>query len=223
MTHDCTNTMSGLTRYLNDSTPLDEAQLAHLAVCPQCQAALDRANSLSAMLAEGEPTPPVAAHAAPTPPGVAEEVARSVRRRRLIRIGLAIAIAAIGIATSGWLRIADYTPKHPVAIWVMLMILFGGPLLVAAMAVGADAGPGRFHKRMRNRQLSGVCQGLAEASSIPVWIIRMAFVALIFFNGIGIAAYLILDVVLTIHPDDREQLLRFRIARWWRSRRVSAA
>jgi len=114
--------------------------------------------------------------------------------------------------------------QHPYAAWGILMILIAGPLVLVATTAGVDAGgPAGVYKRMRGRQLSGICQGLSEATRVPVWIWRMAFVGLVFLKGAGLILYLLLDVVLPIHPDDRAGLLRFRIARWWRSRRASAA
>ena len=152
-----------------------------------------------------------------------DEVIAAVRRRRLLRAGLAIAVAVIGVAL--WYLTTNATHvHHRFPVWGMLMILFTGPLVLAAMMAGIDAGgPGRLFKRMRGRQLSGVCQGLSEATRIPVWIWRMAFFGLIFFKGAGVILYLLLDLALPIHPDDRADLLRFRIARWWKSRRAAVA
>jgi len=100
---------------------------------------------------------------------------------------------------------------------VIISLFFGGPVLLLITSIRSMS-PGKIYKRLQGRQISGVCQGLSEAWNAPVWVIRMVFVALTFGKGIGLLLYLVLDVVLPIHPADRAGLLRFRIARWWRAR-----
>jgi len=106
---------------------------------------------------------------------------------------------------------------QPVAVAVIISLFFGGPVLLLITSIRSMS-PGKIYKRLQGRQISGVCQGLSEAWNAPVWVIRMVFVALTFGKGIGLLLYLVLDVVLPIHPADRAGLLRFRIARWWRAR-----
>jgi phage shock protein PspC (stress-responsive transcriptional regulator) len=135
-------------------------------------------------------------------------------RRRLYWSAFAVLVASVVlgmfIATRGQLH-------HPVAVGVIVAVFFGGPVLLVIASIRSMS-PGKIYKRLEGRQISGVCRGLAEAWGAPVWVIRMAFVALLFGKGIGLLLYLALDVVLPIHPADRAGLLRFRIARWWRAR-----
>jgi phage shock protein PspC (stress-responsive transcriptional regulator) len=63
-----------------------------------------------------------------------------------------------------------------------------------------------------------VCAGIAEKTRVPVALIRLAFLALLFAKLFGIVLYLVLDMLMEVHTDDRASLLRFRIRRWWSSR-----
>ena len=96
----------------------------------------------------------------------------------------------------------------------------GAFIVTAAVAAYLAGAAGLPYKRLRHgRQLSGVCLGIAEETGLPVWVVRLVFVLLAFGKMFGVALYLILDLLMEIHPDDRRLLLRFRIRRWWRSRR----
>lgn len=219
----CSRTAEQLTRYLTDGGELPPDMIEHVRHCSECEETLLRAQLLGDLLERARHeqrglTPPLALSQAMT-----DEVIAAVRRRRLLRAGLAITIVIVGVAL-WYLTTTAMQVQHRYAVWSMLMILFTGPLVLAAMTAGIDAGgPGRLFKRLRGRQLSGICQGLSETTRVPVWVWRMAFVGLIFFKGAGVILYLLLDVALPIHPDERADLLRFRIARWWKSRRAAAA
>ena len=219
----CSRTADQLTRYLTEGgeLPLDLSE--HVRHCSKCGETLMRAQLLGDLLERARDEQAGLAAPVALSQAMTDEVIAAVRRRRLLRAGLAIAFVVIGIA-SWYLTTTAMHVHHRYAVWSMLMTLFTGPLLLVAMTAGIDAGgPGRLFKRIRGRQLSGICQGLSEATRIPVWIWRMAFVGLIFLKGAGVILYLLLDVALPIHPDDRADLLRFRIARWWKSRRATAA
>ena len=219
----CSRTAEQLTRYLTVGGELPPEIIEHVSQCSECGETLTRAQLLGDLLARARDEQPAPAAPLVLSQTMTEEVIAAVRRRRLLRAGLAIAVAVIGVAL--WYLTTNSMHVHyRFPVWSMLMILFTGPLILAAMMAGIDAGgPGRLFKRMRGRQLSGVCQGLSEATRIPVWIWRMAFFGLIFFKGAGVIIYVLLDVALPIHPDDRADLLRFRIARWWKSRRAAVA
>ena len=95
----------------------------------------------------------------------------------------------------------------------------GAVMLTAAVAGFLPGRAGLPYKRLRaGRQISGVCAGIAEKSGVPVALIRLAFLALLFAKLFGILLYLVLDMLMEVHPDDRASLLRFRIRRWWSSR-----
>lgn len=54
----------------------------------------------------------------------------------------------------------------------------------------------RVTKSKTDRVIDGVCGGLAEYFGIDSVLVRLAFVALIFINGIGIILYIILMVIM---------------------------
>ncbi len=221
-TASCSRTAGQLTRYLTEGGELPAETIEHVRHCGACGETLQRAQSLGELLDRTDDELPTPALNVALPPAVTGEVFAAVRRRRLLRATLAISIVVIGLMT-WYLTVDAMHVRDRYLVWSGLMILFTGPLVLAAMTAGLDAGPSRFYKRLRGRQLSGICQGLSEVYRIPVWILRMAFVGLCFFRGSGLILYLLLDVLLPIHPDDREQMLRFRIARWWKGRSATVA
>jgi phage shock protein C len=80
-------------------------------------------------------------------------------------------------------------------------------------------GKARFYKRLgRGRYLSGVCLGIAESLRVNVSFVRIVFVLLLLFHGAGFWLYLILDLAMPVHPEDREHLWRFKIRRWMQKR-----
>jgi phage shock protein PspC (stress-responsive transcriptional regulator) len=219
----CSRSAEQLTRYLSEGGELPPELIEHVRHCSDCGETLRRAQLLGELLERTRDEQPRLAAPAALSQVMTHEVIAAVRRRRRLRAGLAIAIAVIGVA-SWYLTATAMHVHHRYALWSMLMILFTGPLVLVAMTAGIDAGgAGRLVKRIRGRQLSGICQGLSEATQVSVWIWRMAFVGFIFFKGAGVILYLLLDVALPVHPDDGADLLRFRVARWWKRRRVAAA
>ena len=54
----------------------------------------------------------------------------------------------------------------------------------------------RLHRSRSNRIIWGVCGGLADYFGIDPVIVRVVFVLLIFANGLGILAYIILAIVI---------------------------
>jgi phage shock protein PspC (stress-responsive transcriptional regulator) len=216
----CARAESNVARYLTEGTSLDESVLAHMKDCGECAATLQRAQALGNLLENGAANSSAVVVDTNLSPVLTREVAAAVKRRLLVRAVLALAVIVVGYYF--WVRIESGPGlNNPTAVWVIGMLFFTLPLLAAAKTAGVDVGPARVYKRIRGRQLSGVCQGLGESFAIPVWILRMAFIALTFLSGWTIVLYLILDVIMQIHPDDRSELLRFRIARWWK-RRVEA-
>lgn len=143
-------------------------------------------------------------------------------RRRLAWRSLGIA-AALGAALIGVLAAPTASGRLLLDGTSALTLLLLGVVAVIALAVGLARAPARFglYKRLGpGRQLSGVCLGLARRTGTPAWGWRVGFVLLGLLPGLGHAAgpwlYLLLDLAMPIHPEDRAQLLRFRLARWWR-------
>ena len=207
--HTCSTTMSALLDHLENGTPLAAGVEDELRACKSCSDLVRRAQRLGSLL---DANAPVADTRIDTL-AVESEVTRR-HRRRLYWIAFAVLTASVALGVFVATRPQLH---HPVAVGVMIALFFGGPVLLLLANIRSMS-PSKIYKRLQGRQISGVCQGLAEAWSAPVWVIRMAFVALTLGKGIGLLLYLVLDVVLPIHPADRAGLLRFRIARWWRAR-----
>ncbi len=53
----------------------------------------------------------------------------------------------------------------------------------------------RVYRDRQNRMIAGVCSGLGEYFNVDPVLVRLAFVLLAFFNGIGILAYLLLWMI----------------------------
>jgi phage shock protein PspC (stress-responsive transcriptional regulator) len=103
------------------------------------------------------------------------------------------------------------------AIGAMILLALG-----VGFMIGSDALP--FKRLYRGRVLSGVLMGIAEEFGWRIFWVRLLFILAmwavkspwLFF------AYLILDLFMQPHPDDRVHMWRFRIARWFRSRLAAA-
>ena len=61
---------------------------------------------------------------------------------------------------------------------------------------GFRIGKGRLHKSATNKQIAGVCGGLAEYFNVDPSIIRIATVVLVLGWGSGLLAYIICALVL---------------------------
>lgn len=112
-----------------------------------------------------------------------------------------------------------YSNLYRGAIAAMILSALG-----VGFMIGADALP--FKRLYRDRMLSGVLVGIAEEFGWRVFWVRLLFVGAMWLAVKGpwlFFAYLILDFFMQPHPDDRVHMWRFRIARWLRSRRLTAA
>lgn len=242
-TESCTAMLSQLHDHLRSAAPLQAEAREHLPRCKSCSEVLRRAESLGALLAQ----PPESA-IPPHDASLQHVAAREVVLRR--RWTLVLRVAAIFVAlyaayllwpyvnapVPSWVRDAvdgwrdaekaypvRAAPRHGAAVTAIRLLLLALPASVALLYVRAMAiAPRKLYKRLVGHELSGVCRGISEASALPVWIVRMAFIVL-FFATHGLLLYLILDLALPIHPEDRQHLLRFRIARWWKARPAQAA
>ncbi len=54
----------------------------------------------------------------------------------------------------------------------------------------------RITKSKTDRVIDGVCGGLAEYFGIDSLLVRLAFVALMFINGIGVILYIVLAIIM---------------------------
>lgn len=127
-----------------------------------------------------------------------------------------------------WLMVPKLTILQVLGVLVGLGAI--GTLL--GQRLNAGTGSVKLYKRLKGQWVFGVCRGLAEAAGLPVAVLRVPFIALMFIGkagvAIGLLLYLLLEMSLEVHPEDRGLLLRFRVKRWLDrifapSRRGSAA
>ncbi len=70
----------------------------------------------------------------------------------------------------------------------------------------------RLRRPSNQRLIAGVCQGLAEQLRVPVIAVRVAFIVLTMFNGVGLLAYVVLWAILPQSDDTRSALDAMRHA-----------
>jgi phage shock protein PspC (stress-responsive transcriptional regulator) len=87
-----------------------------------------------------------------------------------------------------------------------------------------------LHASTKDKYLAGICGGLAESTGIDATIIRLIFIASIFFGGTGLLVYLLLWVILPkqdIDPavidieSEREGEKAHKIYRIWDGRMIA--
>lgn len=212
----CNEAVSALVASLERGDPMTAEQREHIRTCERCRELLDSAKQFQSLLAGNGIQPPSVDNTV----AAAEEEVRQARlkRRILVAIG-AGALAIVGVIAFFALflmRIELGIPKMAVAgIGVAAVTTIA--LTVLAVVRRANREGKRLYKRLKpGRMLSGVCLGLAEATGANVTLLRLVAVALFFADGIGFWLYLLLDLIMPVHPDDRQYLLRFRIRRWLR-------
>jgi phage shock protein PspC (stress-responsive transcriptional regulator) len=70
-------------------------------------------------------------------------------------------------------------------------------------AQGGPLGVRGLYRARQGRMIRGVCAGLAEYLGLPVWLVRLIFVALFFAGGFpGLAAYVVLGLLMPEAPRD---------------------
>lgn len=60
----------------------------------------------------------------------------------------------------------------------------------------------KLYKSQRDKQLCGVCAGIAKYFSLDATIVRLALVAFCLLGGSGILAYIICAIVIPDEPID---------------------
>ena len=59
----------------------------------------------------------------------------------------------------------------------------------------------RLYRCRHDKRLAGVSSGLAEYFDIDVSLVRVLWVLSIFFGGLGILAYIVLAIIVTLEPE----------------------
>jgi phage shock protein PspC (stress-responsive transcriptional regulator) len=206
----CSLTVSLLLEHLEKGTALTAEAESHLQRCSNCSSIVQRAGRLGRLLEDGEPGPAVT-----TPTGVvqAAESEVAVTRRRNLAWRIIAALVVTTVISLLWVHVKPESGLEFATLGVLLL-LYALPVTVFVLFIRAMiARPRKVYKRLAGRELSGVGRGISEVSDIPVWVVRMAFVPL---GAWGFMLYVVLSLLLPVHPEDRVHLLRFKVARWWR-------
>jgi phage shock protein PspC (stress-responsive transcriptional regulator) len=223
----CGESLEALRSFLDGGMPPEPGHVAHWRECTDCRRVVSAARREIAVLDledEGAVSPDdrTLQEQARTATSAAVEAGRAVQRGfGRWRAALILAVGMAGVAVGARLmdQLGGDSWLRALAAWIPL------GLSMAAAGLVLMRVPSRFalYKRLRpGYQLSGVCLGLADKTGIPVGILRLLFVVLALANGVGIWIYVVLDLLMPVHPEDRRHLLRFRVLRWWRRTRGDA-
>jgi phage shock protein PspC (stress-responsive transcriptional regulator) len=189
----------------------------HVATCPECTRVLAAAAQLEAELRADRPADADEERLA----RVTREAAAVLRVRRWRRAAFTT-LGAFAVLIP-WVMAPNRLPADVARTYLILQVL---GVLVGLGAVGSvvvdgvNDRPGsvKLYKRLKRQWFFGVCRGLAEAAGLSVWVLRAGFILLLFGGKIGwaiaVSLYLLLDMSLRVHPEDRAYLLRFRFRRW---------
>jgi phage shock protein PspC (stress-responsive transcriptional regulator) len=212
----CKTAMAALLASIENGDTLTPEVREHLRTCEQCKELLSSAMQFQSTLSDDVEVPETDIEE--TTAAAEKELGRTKLRNRF-RIGAIVTLVLIPIVA--YLNSHGYFAFHPsgiafeITVVVLLTIVL--PIVVLRLLVArirTRAGQ-RLYKRIGNGQnvISGVCAGIAEATGISAVTLRIAFLALLFFKGLGLLIYLGFDLAMQIHPADREHLRRFRIRR----------
>ena len=218
----CNDAVSALVANLERGEAMTDEQREHIRTCERCHALLDSAKQFQTLLGEnGIKTPAVDATLAKAE----EEVLKQRSRRGVMIVAGFVLLFIAGVFTMMLVTGKDFDLEFVLAALVagtFLAALAAVPIVIVVRINREQKR--RFYKRLKpGRQISGVCLGIAEATNQSVTLVRLVFLLLLFFKGIGFWLYLLCDIAMPIHPDDRQYLLRFKIRRWWEKRRMAHA
>lgn len=217
----CREVVASLLAFVENGTPMTDADRQHLNDCPQCKPMIDAFRTLNAtesddVTADGDARREQAFDAA------AREL-RAARRRRTITAALLATLAAILIIPA-LVIFPDYSPSmylQSLALVALTLLIFGAVIVLPlALLQRVVQGSPRsttqrpLYKRLGpGRQLAGVALGIAEHTGLSVIAVRLIFIALVVTKGAGLLLYIVLALSMPVHPADREYLLRFRLRR----------
>ena len=217
----CREAVASLIASLENATPMSDAAREHISGCERCAELLDSAREFQTSLHGDAGVEPAVE---PATARAEDEVLRAGRRRLVIRIGGAIALVAVILTAAaiaqnalgrgglGLLEIAIVACIMAAFVAIPLLLL----LLVTRAIVRPRTGTPLYKRLGPGRMLDGVALGLSEATKVNVSLLRLIFLGLFFFDGVGLILYVLLDVFMPVHPDDRQHLLRFKLRRWLR-------
>lgn len=203
----CTDAIEGLRAMLAGTAEPGPDVVAHWRSCPRCAAVLQKAlQGLEALEATPDlPEPDEAMVAA-----IQEEARIQNRRRNLALAGLGLLVI---LAFCALLLIAAIIPELAILLGAILLPL---SLVVIYLRIGRRPQSWNLYRRLgKGRQLGGVCLGLAERTGTRASHWRLAAVVAFLLGMPAFQLYVLMLILMPVHPDDREFLLRFQLRRWW--------
>jgi PspC domain. len=61
--------------------------------------------------------------------------------------------------------------------------------------------PKRLYRSVRNKMICGVCQGIAEYINLDPTIVRLLWVLLSLWGGVGIILYIAAAIIMPVKPE----------------------
>jgi len=223
----CKDAVGALIASLEVGTPMSDEARAHVSGCERCSSLLASAREFQASLHDGYAAEPSLDPATTT--RAEHEVVRTRRERILIRV-FAVFLLTLLFSVLAFVAVeAVATPGERFAVFfggILIATIVAVPVLGVLALVRSITRPrnGRpLYKRLGpGRMVDGVAMGIAESMGVNVSMVRLVFLALVFFHGAGLIIYALLGSFMPVHPDDRQYMLRFRLRRWLR-RNTNAA
>lgn len=217
MKTECTEILHNLIKNLAEREPIDERSERHLASCVECRTAARELNAVSEGWTEER--------AEMSDPLVVETTIARARRETTLtfvrRYWLHAAfLFCLGVMLLGLEKLSSGKGSTHEGLFDMAFIALAG---LTALTVSIIRRKRMAHslfpyKRLYpGYQLSGVCLGLAETTGIHVTVLRLVFLTfLVIKPSLAFFVYLLLDLIMPLHPADRKFLMRHRLARLWR-------
>jgi phage shock protein PspC (stress-responsive transcriptional regulator) len=203
----CTDAVEGLRAMLAGSAEPDPDIVEHWRSCPRCAEILRKAlRGMEALEAE------------PEPPGTDEALVTKVQKEVLARnwlrtLSLAFFAFLVVLVCCATLLVAAVVPGMAILLGSILLPL---TLLVIILRVKRQPQGWKLYRRLgKGRQLGGVCLGLAERTGTRADTWRIVLVVAFFLGLPAFQLYVLMLLLMPVHPDDREYLLRFKLRRWW--------
>jgi phage shock protein PspC (stress-responsive transcriptional regulator) len=216
----CKTAMAALLASIENGDTLTPEVRAHLRSCEQCKELLNSAMQFQSTLADDVEVPEsdIDVDVETTAAKAEEELGRT-RISKRVRIGAVIGVILMPVMwyISTHSDAGIYWRAIALELGIIITLLAIVPIIIIRLLVARMRTPTgeRLYKRFGNgrHQVSGVCAGISEATGINVVALRLMFLVLLFFKGLGLLIYLAFDLAMQIHPADRQYLRRFRIRR----------
>jgi phage shock protein PspC (stress-responsive transcriptional regulator) len=210
----CEKAISALRAMINGMNEPGPEIISHWKDCPQCRNIMRKVMQDLEILVTSTDVP-VSAEVTEAMLQKSENEIHHKQKRRLLLLSI---VALVLLLVPIVLRHTGIIPDG----WILAIVVGTTILTLSALLLAVARLPRKWelYRRLgKGRELGGVCIGLAERTQTSAVIWRFVFFVLAITGGYGITLYLLLFLAMPVHPDDRQYLLRFRLARWWRNKR----